>query len=65
MTDESKALTEFAKGARNNAEDTLTNIETGDLSDIRGIEIAGSHGAVTSLFAGTAPEAGEHNGSVC
>jgi hypothetical protein len=29
------------------------------------IDIVGSHGAITSLYAGTAPDAGNFNGKVC
>lgn len=73
VTDESKALAATVRdGAanakttvRDGAENTLTNLETGELPDMNGIDIADSHGAITSLFAGTAPEAGDYNGKVC
>jgi hypothetical protein len=65
ITDESKALTDFKTHARDHAETTVTNLETGELPDMNGIDIEGSHGAITSLFAGTAPDAGDYNGKVC
>ncbi len=65
LTDESKATTDFSTHARNRAEDVDTNLETGELPDMNGIDIAGSHGAITSLYAGSAPDAGDFNGKVC
>jgi len=45
------------------AKDAGTNVETGDHSDLHdGIEIPGAHGAINSLYAGTAPAAGDLNG---
>jgi hypothetical protein len=32
---------------------------------MNGIDIVGSHGAITSLYAGTSPDAGSLNGKVC
>jgi hypothetical protein len=65
LTDESKSLTEYAKStrdqARDHAEDVVTKAETsGTLPDI---DIS-SHGAITSLYAGTTDAAGEFNGKV-
>ena len=51
--------------ARDRAEDAVTNLETGELPDMNGIDIAGAHGAITSLYAGAAPDAGDLNGKVC
>ena len=67
VTDESKALTrtDFKTQARDRAEDAITHLETGELPDMNGIDIAGSHGAITSLYAGAAPDAGDLNGGVC
>jgi hypothetical protein len=65
VTEESKALTDFKTHARDHAEDAVTNLETGELPDMNGIDVAGSHGAITSLYAGAAPDAGNFNGGVC
>jgi hypothetical protein len=62
LADESKAVTESAKNTRDNAGEIVKSIETGDTHD--GIEISGSQGAINSLYAGTAPAAGELNGKV-
>jgi len=65
VQEESKALTADLKTqARDRAEDAVTNLETGELPDMNGIDIAGSHGAITSLYAGAAPDAGDLNGKV-
>jgi hypothetical protein len=56
---------DFKTHARDRAEDAVTGLETGELPDMNGIDIAGSHGAITSLYAGAAPDAGDFNGGVC
>ena len=69
ITDESKALTEMQAQATERVDHAEHRVEgkiaKGDLPEIDGIDIAGSHGAITSLFAGTAPDAGNYNGKVC
>lgn len=64
VTDESKSppVTDFKTQARDRAEDAVTSLETGELPDMNGIDIAGNHGAITSLYAGAAPDAGDFNG---
>jgi len=67
LTDESKAMSDFAKNtrdqARDHAENAVTNIETtGELPEV---DISGSHGAITPLYAGTSDAAGDMNGKVC
>jgi len=64
VKEETKGLTatDFKTQARDRAEDAVTNIETGELPDMNGIDIGGSHGAITSLYAGAAPDAGDFNG---
>lgn len=64
VADESKGLAEFKTHARDRAEDAVTGLETGELPDMNGIDIVGSHGAITSLYAGAAPDAGDFNGGV-
>jgi hypothetical protein len=65
VTDESKGPTDLKTHARNRAEDAVTHLETGELPNMDGIDITGSHGAITSLYAGAAPGAGDLNGGVC
>jgi hypothetical protein len=70
LTDESKALTEFKPDAlvdraKDRADDTISGLETGELPDMSGVDIQGSHGAITSLYAGTSSDAGDFNGKVC
>ena len=65
VTGESKGVNDFKTHARERAENAVTDLETGELPDMNGIDIAGSHGAITSLYAGAAPDAGEFNGMVC
>lgn len=59
---EGEALADITTHARDRAEDAITSLETGELPDMNGIDIAGSHGAITSLYAGAAPGAGDLNG---
>lgn len=80
LTDERNTLTETATRtatqardnaadaatqARDHIEEAVTNIGSGEATEMDGIELPNTHGAITCLFAGTSPEAGDYNGKVC
>lgn len=58
------AVDNLKSGVEDRAENAVSDLETGDLPDMGGIDIAGSHGAITSLYAGTTADAGNLNGKV-
>jgi len=56
------AVNNLKSGVEDRAENAVPDLETGELPDMGGIDIEGSHGAITSLYAGTTADAGNLNG---
>lgn len=64
VTDQRKAQALTGNTPARDRTGSEDNRETGELPDTNEVDITSSHGAITSLFAGASPEAGDFNGKV-
>jgi len=59
LAEESRAMTDSAESAHASVQGAVANLRDGELPKI---DVSNTHGAITSLYAGTASAAGELNG---
>jgi len=61
LAEESRAMTDSAENAHATVQGAVANLADGELPKI---DVSNTHGAITSLYAGTASAAGQLNGKV-